>query len=527
MAIRYVSNSADNGYALGVDTPGGLTKQTAWLTLDYALANAAPTDQIFLNGGAAPAFLLAPAGGLNVYTAATFFNITKQLDLIGDNFPTLKRTGAVTRVLNVNVQATVNIQDVILDGENTASLSTLTISNQVGRFAVNVTGVKMINSLFYGLNSSALLCDLAVRRCNITCVRGGVHSVAITTGSYIITDSVVTTSGVQANEASIQVDAGATGITMFISDNTVNHTSGSNNADAIRSNNVRGIVQRNKIRTAGAFVTCAGIRIGTNGAILAEKPLVRWNFITHGCFNGGSSGWGILVGSDGDGADTANDNQINRPVVYGNVVVGNYGSATPLLHGVEIGHVIGGNVGFNIVVNAGIGVLAKRTTGDLYFTGNTLAQPLASTSGCVRLKGAQNVIAFGNCMLIPSGSGNFAIVNDSEPTAPAQNSLNNSFIGNTISVPYASTGVVNSAAASTAEFMMNDYDLPAGVSGASPFSYNGVNYASLAAWGAAQESTFLNLPAGAADREFWNKIGFRPGGRGVLPPSGVAPAWGA
>lgn len=527
MAIRYVSNSADNGYTLGVDAPGGLTKATAWLTLDYALTNAAIGDQIILNGGAGPAFLIAPSGGLNVYTAATFFNIAKQLDLIGDNFPTLKRTGAVTRVLNINIQATVNVQDVILDGENTASLSALTISSQVGRFTVNITGVKAINTPIYSINSSAALCDLNVRRCNLTSVRGGVKSVALTTGSYIITDNVITATGIQANEAAIMTDAGATGITMFVSDNIVNQTSASNNAHGIRSNNVRGIVQRNRVRTAGSFVTCAGIYIGTNGAILAEKPLVRWNYITHGCFNGGAAGWGILIGSDGDGADTANDNQINRPIVYGNVVVGSYGASTPLLHGIEVGHVVGGNVGFNIVVGAGIGVLAKRTTGDLYLTGNTLAQPLASTSGCVRTKGAQNVIASGNCILVTNAAGNHAILNNSEPTVPAQDSLNNSFIGNTISAPWQATRVVSSAASSTAEFMMNDYDLPLGVSGASPFSYNGVNYASLAAWGAAQEATFQNLPAGAADREFWNKIGFRPGGRGVLPPSGVAPAWGA
>ena len=62
------------------------------------------------------------------------------------------------------------------------SLSALGISSQVGRFTVNITGVKAINTPIYSINSSAALCDLNVRRCNLTSVRGGVKSVALTTG---------------------------------------------------------------------------------------------------------------------------------------------------------------------------------------------------------------------------------------------------------------------------------------------------------------------------------------------------------
>ncbi len=65
------------------------------------------------------------------------------------------------------------------------------------------------------------------------------------------------------------------------------------------------------------------------------------------------------------------------------------------------------------------------------------------------------------------------------------------------------------------------------MAGAAPYAYNGVNYVSIAAWAAAQEPTLQQLPVGQEDREFWNKLGMRPGGRGVLPPSGVAPVWGA
>lgn len=531
MAIRYVSNTADNGYQVGANSGTALTKAAPWLTLDYALTNASPGDQIYVNGGATPAFILS-GGGANVYTAATFFNISQQLDVIGDNYPTLKRTGAVTRVLNVNIQATVTIQDLILDGENTASLSNFTISTQVGRFTVNVLGVKMINSLIYSINSSALLCDLNVQRCNLSSVRGGIKTVAVTAGSLTAIANVVNSSGIQANEAGIMFDAGAILVTHYISDNIVNIVAASNNSRAIRVNNSTGIIQRNRWSTAGAFVTCAGILVGTNAAILAEDNLVRWNFGVHGCFNGASAGWGYLVGSDGDGADTANDNMMNRTVMYGNALVGSYGGSTPLLHGVEFGHVIGGCAAMNLVANAGIGILAKRTTGDLYFVGNTLASPtFASTSGAIRLKGAQNVRGHGNCVVMQSAGGNWMVLNNQEPTVPAQVSANNVLVGNTFSAQWLATKMVSSETGSTAKFLYNDYDAPQGLSGVSPFQYGGVNYASFSLWAAAQEATLQQIPAGAADKEFWDKVGLRPGaagaGRWLLPPSGSMPAWGA
>src|SRR5579872_746335 len=54
MTTYYVSNSADNGYAVGSDantTTQAKNKATAWLTLNHARATASSGDTIIVNSG--------------------------------------------------------------------------------------------------------------------------------------------------------------------------------------------------------------------------------------------------------------------------------------------------------------------------------------------------------------------------------------------------------------------------------------------------------------------------------------------
>lgn len=134
MATKYVSQSATNGYLVGADTNDGSTKLLAKLTLESAMAAASNGDTIVLNDG--------------VYTASTFFNVTKGLT-INPETPYgahLKRNGAQSRVLNVNYVGSVSLGKLVLDAEGNASTSPLSVINSGGLTSLTLDGTRLSNT---------------------------------------------------------------------------------------------------------------------------------------------------------------------------------------------------------------------------------------------------------------------------------------------------------------------------------------------------------------------------------------------
>lgn len=527
MPTYYVSSTADNGYAVGNDgnsSAQAQNKATPWLTVQGAIGNAAVVagDTLIINGGA--------VAGTNLYTATTFFNDAKGLTFQGDNYPRLTSAAAQARVFNHNTTANTTLTGLIIDGLSNAT-SPLTISSAASAPTVTINGCVLRDSTAgagagtYAINNSSANLRLVVTNSTLTAVRSCIQSVALATGYINATDNVMTTLAASSGtEGTIRASASATGITAYIARNTLNCTSaisgaGANPYGVIHLSNIVSLIERNRISIAGAAATVACIALTSEAAVLAENSTIRWNELRHSATTGGASGYGIIVGADATGG--ANDNQVSYPCIYGNYITGVAGSS-PALHGILLGFIKAGYVFDNVVAYSDIHLIAKVTTERSLFANNILPSTTSGANGMMRTKGAVNNIFCGNSAVSDSTNAPKVMYVTIDG---ATNSTGNVFAANTVNAQWNVTAMTQVDAAQTATFLFNDYDL-AGVSG-TPWSYQGVTRATLALWTTNNELTARGVPAGVADKNFWNKVGVRasPSG-GALPPSGILPPWG-
>lgn len=520
MPTYYVSSTADNGYAVGNDgnsSAQAQNKSTPWLTVQGAIGNAAVVagDILIINGGA--------VSGTNLYTATTFFNDAKGLTFQGDNNPVLTCNGAQARVLNQNTTANTSVISLTLDGLSNAT-TPLTTSAAASAFTLSVRGCTIKGGTTYGINNASVNANIVVSACTINAPRSCLQSGALATGSISVTDSVcATTNATSGTEGCIRASASATGITAYIARNILSCVMGVSGAGAnpygvIHLSNIVSLIERNRIAISGAAATVAGIALTTEAAVLAENSTIRWNEIRHSATTGGSSGYLIVVGSDATNA--ANDNQVSYPVIYGNYCTGVAGSS-PALHGILLGFIKAGYVFDNVVAYSDIHLIAKVTTERSLFANNILPSTTSGANGMMRTKGAVNNIFCGNSAVSDSANAPKVMYVTIDG---ATNSTGNVFAANTVNAPWNVTAMTQVDAAQAATFLFNDYDL-AGVSG-TPWSYQGVTRATLALWASNNELTARGVPAGAADRNFWNKVGVRAGSTGSLPATGIMPPWG-
>lgn len=496
MAIKYVSQTATNGYAIGSDANDGSTKALAKLTLEAAITAATAGDTVILNDG--------------TYTAATYYDVAKALTINPEiaGMVTLKCTGAVGQVLRVGVAGgTIALGALIVDAESNSAASCVAINGTTAR-GVTLNGTILKNPgaprfAVESINSGQVLTftatDIVVQSQN---GGGGIYllvgAAALVDIDGLSADNSAGSGSSTTIRCPVYINANAATATHRIRrvSGTWKTTAAAVSASFIRTSGTRGIIERNRgMRVTGGDTNGCIIKCENTSGVQADSLVIRNN-------QGGNEttgGFLIMVGADGAGA---NDNKTNYPVIYGNDVYGT--DAATLIHGIFIGNSKGGVITRNTVRNAAIPIIAKLTSEAAYIVDNDVIGPYTSTSGCLRGKGATNLQIVGNRVVLSSGKTNPAIVINRDPTIPTL-SAGCSAVGNTVyssvTVPVM-VSVGGASDASAATFMGNNYRSPEGYS-AGAFVYQALSYNTVALWSAAQEKSALDADPTKSDASFW------------------------
>lgn len=496
MTTYYVSQTATNGYVVGADANAGTSKAAPKLTLDAAMTAAANGDTIILNDG--------------VYTSGTFFNVQKGLTLLPetDYGAVLKRTGAQSRVMNVNYAGAVTLGKLVLDAEGNANTAPLTSSAAASITTLSLLGTKLKDAgngaAAANLSSTAL--NLIVRDAVIQgdFPSGGIRATLLASGFQDIDGLTFDNSaGAGSSSAScgpLMLFATVAGVTMHVRRvSGVFKTTGSGNA-AIITRGVRGIVERNRgLRIVGSDGSAAIIRC-ENTTVQADNIVVRYNQGTQEC----PGQYLIIVGTDAAGA---NDNKTNYPHVYRNDVAGS-GTAS-LMHGIMFGNIKGGVMFCNRVRKAAIPLLSKLQTERAYIDDNDVDESPTNTSGCLRAKGSLNVDFVGNRVRMGAGNLNPPVVINQDPTIPTF-AAGVSVIGNHFYCPVQmdTAGVVGGASdTSDGAFLLNNWQAPS--YGANAWLIGSTYYSTLPAWQGVKEPTAVAVDPTTRDPRFWS-VSYRP-----------------
>lgn len=493
MAIKYVSQTATNGYAVGIDSNDGSTKALAKLTLEAAITVASANDTIIVNDG--------------VYTSATYFNITKNLTINPENpgAVTLKRTGVQTEVVYMRVSGcALTLGALIIDAEGNANTNCVG-TDVSGNRSLTLNGTILRNPgtakagfATYGIASSL----------NLTVNSSSFSSLLSSSGMYIqLHAGAIKINGFYAYNADgvgaasallcpVYLDARTAGVVMSIKgvSGTWKTQSGASTVSFIKALGMRGIISECRgMEINGLAAAAALIRCDNSNGIQANTIVIRRNQGVQKC----AGGYLIFVGAE---SVDANVNKTNYPMIYNNDVTGT--DAASSLHGIMIGASTGGAIFGNVIRNAAIPIVSKLSS-NIMIMDNDIIDPTSSQSGCIRSKGTSELHVAGNRIRMSAGHIN-PIAVDQDPTGPTL-STGATFIGNVLYSPVEMTtaAVVGTGSdASSATFLLNDYIAP--TFGASAFRYGGTTYATPALWGAAREATYFNsTDATTSDGKFW------------------------
>lgn len=524
MPTIYVSQTASTsgGITFGVGSDANTYVQaqnplTPLLTLDTAvngaIAKAVTGDTIIINDG--------------TYTAGTFFNVANKNLTINPATAgqvVFKRTGAQTRVLNIdNTGGTTVLGALIIDAENNSTTAGISVASVAALTTITLNGTIIRNvtgATNGGFGSGSALIGVTMNGVNIqvTDCAAVRSTTGMTAGSYYVIqgNSYLSSSCTNVVMETVRISSTATGAYAIVRDSTVLHSNtASPICGCIGIYNTRHLVERNRLFASGSSTATSLYRNGSLAAVAAENSICRWNYGVSTVT--GTGGYLFIIGADATGG--ANDNQVNYPGVYGNVLLGS--AVATVQHGIFMGFMNGGVVTGNAVFRSAIPLISKDQSERSYWINNVADKGTSSTSGMMRSKGSTKATFYGNVVRTDSVSQNPAVLVDNDG---ATNSTGADVFANIIKVAWTATTINNVAVSSDAEFGFNDYDID-GVSG-TPFVNGASTYATLPLWITAQELTGLSLPAGAEDRQFWNKLGVRGAQSDSLPPSGIMPPWG-
>ena len=475
-ATYYVSNSASNGFSVGFNTHTTTDAQSMakpWLTISTANVKSSDGDTLIVNDG--------------TYTESAgvgYLSIDKNLTVTpySDYGVTVKSLSA-TRVVNIQTAGkTITLGKIVIDGEYVRSyplhigINTLLTLNGTwvknganyailadgvsGDTVMNgaiLTGTATVIAAYYESGSrtvsgSLTISSVTISETGITNAAGGgiVWIPAITTGTFSMTNSVITSSGNVAH-SSIRV---ANTSNALISGNTIQYMHG----------------------------TGYGIwSYSSAAANISSSPVIVGNIVNHN----GTAGIMILAGTDGSGVA---DNRHNDARIYGNICTGSVNSTT--LHGIMVGSAKGGIVFGNKVSYATLPLLSKLSSGTS-FVGNEVKNIQGGTSGSgMRSKGSTNITFAHNGIYLNQTS--YGAYTDHDTVVPTY-SNNINYVGNNIYQDSASALFATVASSSTANFVGNNYYSTTALN-ANQWSYIGTSYATLAAWKAAKEPSATSNP---------------------------------
>lgn len=494
MTIKYVSNTASNGYVVGNDANNGTSPSTPYLTLDFALAHVSNGDTINVNDG--------------TQTAATFFSITNGITLrtVTDYGTTLVAgAGTTSRVINVIAASSiaVNIGKFIVD---TLGLTTSGIVNNSGTTSETIlSGTKLQNSGASG-TTAQLLFDLSTAQKitlrdiiwsgNVT--TAGVYVAAAGATKRIEIDGItggLTNIGIVGNTGGVLLAGTAAGaralVRRVVATVTTNHAT--TTCGVIHALGVTCMLEKNLglyLAESQANSNSAPILLSP-GNFLSENSVIRWNRGR----NLSTGGYLIRVGTDAAGA---NDNQCNYPVVHNNRFYGNPSSTS--MHGIFLANIKGGCVTGNTVSSVIIPYISKLQTERSYWVRNRALTPTTGTGGCLKTKGSVNTTFVSNEIYLDASHDLMPIYIGSDPGIPTV-STGVICAGNIVYSIAALDKAVTVETSNDASFSDNNWVSPS-VSG-TPWSYTGTTYATLDLWGAARELTARNVNPIGIDPTFW------------------------
>ena len=492
-ATRYISQTATNGYQIGNNANDGLSKSTPWLTVDYANTTATTGDVIVINDG--------------VYMIATFLNLTKNLTwtpetTTADASAVVIRSSVpnATRLINFNAALSANVTQVwgaiTLDAQN-ASLYVASVAADAYTFNLTFNGTKFVNPQQSFINASSTLLALTINN--------GIGSGSTITRNGITAQSLVSPSSVSINGFAVSQfgnNTAGTGVIALRATNSgvtasVRNVTGSLTLDGSLTG--AGIHQGVQIyNIANALIDNCNLSI--NGNPGTRTAIVYWigpdpttavdssGGIIQRCTgsNGTNGGIMALIGQDDSTVAAPSHNMANNGQISGCTLSGS-STAEGALHGAMLGNSTGGRVFTNKIDRVNIGALAKGQTGGLLYS-NLITR---ATGQYLRAKAATNTIFANNTLVGSAGYSNYGILSDHD-TVTSIYSTGVQFDNNLIYTTSTPAFFATVSSGSTSTFANNLYFSTAALP-ANPWSYQGTNYANLAAWQAAREATALSF----------------------------------
>lgn len=493
-----VSADAYAGILAGNDTTGAGTVLSPYATLAKALTVVAEGGIIMLNGNPA-----SPS----IYTAATFFSITKgiTIDAIYNQGAYLRGTGAQTRVVNVAPTAgqTVILGKLVVDAQNSIG-SCILVIDQATTFTLRLRGTAVTGWTTQGVASTAAAATTKVNLIIEDAVlagvstRSAVYFKGLIAGGVTIRRTQITVSNQNASgHGGVIVWAKATGCQFEFTDSacnlTLDNVVGTSTTYGVQVQNIPGAnIQRNSFYLDG--LNQVGSRpieaiqvVATAAAPLdSSNPIIKGNTIQH-LANGGM---GIEIGEDNQDSGSRGFN--NGGLVEDNRVICNDFSKAGTTHGIFNGS--GGNTIMrrNLLYNTGIAIGDKEGDGARSYS-NVI---IDAGNSYLRLKGAKNAKHTHNTMVK-------TVTATSTPILVTNNSTNGHVgsgcvVSGNILYSDVATPYVSAEAAEAVTMDHNDYFCSVAPA-ATPWSWGGTTYASLALWQAAHEATAFSANPGFVD----------------------------
>lgn len=362
MATRYVSQTATNGYIIGVDTNDGLTKGAAKLTLESALSASTAGDTVIINDGLyTPTTLYTVANGVTIQPEnamavelrgvagqAAVTNITHSgsgTTTIGPIY--VNANGALASIQRAGVSTPVTLN---LVGTEAAMGTTAAIVDLCRRGLTHIEDVKISGTGGqYGYQGSASFGDLADKTLEIDGL------------AFDVSSSGLAYYGVSASRYSAGAPVGDVNV-------SIKNVTGEIQCDGI----VVGVIVTGvddpliedcdfAVESPSTTVSSIGIQVrATSANAPSPNGVIRNNRVD---FNS-PSGYAIIIGSNVD-VDYSGGS-----VAYGNEATGRYfETATP--HGIGLGRVTGGKLYNNISKDFYVGFIASINQGGLIFNNIT------------------------------------------------------------------------------------------------------------------------------------------------------------
>lgn len=482
-ATYYVSQTATNGYQIGVDTNNGTAKGTPFLTIGKARATYAAGDTIYINDGT----YLTTDGG----SGATSLTLSKTVTILPETSlgATIQGTNATYTVyLNPSENAVFTLGAIIIDGRNTAqrcvSLNTTAFTS-----SIYLTGTRLLNPTTYGWHSSEPDHDfhatnISIYANNMLATGHGINIVSNTSGTIDI------------DGLDLDIDADASGTVYGVE---IKSTDGGTNTTArvagvhgsITNSNASGTVVGVLIRnvpaaviedgtaftvTAGGPLSSYGYKISTSGAFQSDGCIIRNN--TGLTFNA-AAGYAIIIGESS--GVVAEDNKCNNGKIYGNSATGIENGQTGTPHGIVMGPNTGGEVYGNTATNFSPCYLLAKTDSTTVAHHNLAINPYGQQG--LYAKGAVGSKFYNNTVVMADGYNAQALAcqihfDTGNPACNGVEFKNNIVINNNATDPRF-VRVANDG--STATFDYNLYYSPSALA-SNAFAYQANSYATFALW---------------------------------------------